>query len=997
MAIPPIEKRLDSLIVSEREPEFEPSEIGDSEQVLVAGKLRGLRELLRPSEGVGARPRRGKAGQTQSEPAPSGEAAISDTAQIETSVPPMLEQPAAATPMTAPPSPAQPTPSLPQQLQTFEDRLPTAVAQGVPPETLINLNRIDGPEDFRQAVDALTVATGVKVDRLSWEDALAAAKEKGFGDSLYTELLALKQQYGDIPADIVRLRLATFQNSRDFYEAAKRAYLNPDDAQLQAELLYRLSLAGAIMDTNKFVATRAAQGTAIGRLQINEARAAGILEGAQGVKIPGINDAEMKAMLADPEVPPALRILVEKFVQLEDDAARQGLIDKVSKVGLALDLWDRTWKNGLLSGLGTHMVNLTSSTTFLASSVATRAAAGMVGSVRRGLGGTAEVELGEAAAMLAGIVNSTREGMSLAFTALRTGTTREMREGLELISDAGRKLEGQYNILDAKDYGLESEALIKGINAYANFVTLLGGRPIMAMDELFKTWGYRAELNAQAYRAYQQTLRNAMDGNPAMSAADAENLALKRMGEILGDPPPEIDEAARDFSYMITFTRKLTGSAARVQELAQDHLVGRIMLPFVKTPVWIASESLQNSALAPLSSKWRADFNAGGAARELAVAKMGLGSLMMIGAGSYVADGRMTGGGPGNTNLRNIYLADGWRPYSFVLNEGEWDQELVSYLRGVGIDASIGKNQRLYVPFRGIDPIAGPLAMVADAVEYARYEDDQDLTGQVLLGAVFGLYQYVGQQPFLQTVSSIGGAFTQSVPNVKAAFRNAIDAIVSTGTQYVVEGSPVGIFSGSRRMIERGIDPTRRMTAESPDTPTGVKGFFEGLNKVIAGTPILSETLGPQFDYLGQEMTDVDPSSPWLASMTGIRFSESKQRPADKIMIALGMGIKKPDMSITAGGVNIKLQPDEYQFLMRSLGAVTNSAGQTVSEAIPDLFTQPWFGDLGRDEQQINMRDLYGDFVNAAQQELLLNSPFSSAIERRVEAAQDRRPRVGIY
>jgi hypothetical protein len=198
-------------------------------------------------------------------------------------------------------------------------------------------------------------------------------------------------------------------------------------------------------------------------------------------------------------------------------------------------------------------------------------------------------------------------------------------------------------------------------------------------------------------------------------------------------------------------------------------------------------------------------------------------------------------------------------------------------------------------------------------------------------------------------------------------------------------------------MIERGIDPTRRMTAESPDTPTGIKGFYEGLNKIIAGTPILSETLGAQYDYLGEEMTDVDPSSPWLASMTGIRFSESKQRPADKIMIALGMGIKKPDMSITAGGVTIKLEPDEYQFMMRALGTSTDAAGRTLRDAIPELYTQPWFGDLGRDEQQINMRDLYGAFVKSAQQELLLNSPFSAAIERRVESAQNRRPRVGIY
>ena len=133
--------------------------------------------------------------------------------------------------------------------------------------------------------------------------------------------------------------------------------------------------------------------------------------------------------------------------------------------------------------------------------------------------------------MVAGMVHAIREGFSLAGTALRTGTTREMRAGSELISDAGKKLEGQYHIFDAKDYGIETEALVKGINAYANFVTLLGGRPIMAMDEVFKTMGYRAELYAQAYRAEQQAKRAAIEGGATRE--QAEQLGLKRMGEIV--------------------------------------------------------------------------------------------------------------------------------------------------------------------------------------------------------------------------------------------------------------------------------------------------------------------------------------------------------------------------------------------------------------------------------------------------------------------------------
>jgi hypothetical protein len=830
---------------------------------------------------------------------------------------------------------------------------------------------------------------------MTWEQTLAAAKVKGFGSDILSDLQSMKEQYKNIPVDMVRLRLASYQSSKDFYDLARQAYLNPDDAVLQAKLLRQLNLHGAVNDAYVLSRTRAAQATSVGRMQITEGKAAGIMDEAGNVKIPSINDAEMKTMLEDPNVSDNLKLMIEKFVQLTDEGAREGLINKVSKVGLIKDLWDRTWKNGLLSGTGTHVVNAGSNTTFLASSVATRAIAGGISTTKRAFGGTGEVELGEAGALLSGMIHGFRDGMSLGWQALKTGTTREQRDGINLLDDGGMKLEGQYNIFDARDYGFENETFIKGTNFYANFVTLLGGRPIMAMDELFKTMGYRAELTAQSYRAGAQARRDAIaNGKTAQEAAQIE---LKVMGDTLANPPSNIDEAATDFAQMITFSRKLTGSAKKIQELSQDHLIGRITMPFVKTPTWVASESLQHSWMAFLSSQWRKDMAAGGAQRELAMAKFGMGSMLMIGVGSYVADGRITGGGPGDTNLRKIYLDSGWKPYSFVFQPGEWDAEFVDYLKTMKIDPSIGKDQRLYVPFRGIDPLAGPMAMMADAVEYARYEDDEDLVAQAILGATWGLYSYVGQQPYLTAISSIAGAFSQSIPNPKQAFKDGLNQIASTGAQYAIEGSPVGMFNSARAQVERIVDPNKRETGESPKTPTLIKGFYEGLNRSISRTPFLSESLGKQYDYLGEEMMDIDPANPWLASSSGVRFSTSKQRPADKIMIELGMSIKKPGRSITMGGVSVKLEPDEYEYMMRQFGKITDGQGLRVKDAIVERTKAPGFEDMDKYVRQQNIAEVYSSFTEAAKQDLIANSKFSTAIQRRIETAQNRLPRVGKY
>ena len=1004
MAVPnqPLDQRLSQMLPSDAPPpaNTDMADVGDSQVVTTVDdsvQVAQLGPLIDLFKSGGKMVREGQAAKRAREAVQEAAGAI-----------PTAKPPAGAAPITppaaAPAAPPTPTPradavtgqveKLQGQLTQIEQTIDTAATAGTPPTTLMNLNRIDGPVDFKQTVDSLVNSTGVTTQRMTWESLLADVKKKGLGTEVLGDLEAIRAKYGELPQDLVRLRLATYANSKEFYDVARQAYAKPDDAELQARLLYLLSRHNALFETYKLVGTRGAQSTAAGRMQMTEGMADQVL-GQLQIKIPAVSDAEMKAMLANPQVAPNLKVLVEKFMQLTEDGAREGLINKVSKVGLIPDLWDRTWKNGLLSATGTHMVNLTSNATFLASTIATRALAGAIGTSKRAVGLNGEVELGEAGAMLAGMISSFREGLSLGFTALKTGTTREMREGLDLISDAGQKLEGQYQIFDARNYGVENETLIKGLNGYANFVTLLGGRPIMAMDEVFKTMGFRAELYAQAYRAQAQARRTALEAGK--SADEAELIGMSRMAEILSDPPANIEEAATDFAQMITFSRKLTGASAQIQQLAQDNLVGRITLPFVKTPIWVTSESMQHSMIAPLSSQWRADFAAGGAKRELAMAKWGMGSMLMLGVGSYVADGRITGGGPGDQNLRKIYLDSGWRPYSFVFTDKEWDAEFVQYLKGKNLDPSVGKDGKLYVPFRGIDPIAGPLAMMADAVEYGRYEDNEDAVGQMVLGATWGLYNYVGQQPFLTSISSIAGAFSQSIPNPKQAFRSALDQLASTAVQYTVEGSPVGVFSSARAMIERGVDNTKRMTADSPELPTVIKGFYEGFNKVLAKTPFLSDNLPPQYDYLGEQMTDVDPANPWLASTTGIRFSYAKQRPADKVMITLGMSIKKPDANVQVSDVSVKLEPEEYAWMMERLGKVTDGAGRTLPQAIVELANSPAFLSVDKATQQSNMRELYGTYTKAAQGELLQKSPFSGAVQRRIEMAANRRPRVGIY
>ncbi len=948
--------------------DFEPSDIDESQSIQVAGKFTPFENIAK----MFSKETKGLANK--------GKNAVDEV------VPPEIIKPDTTdVPLKVPKAKGI---EQPISIQKFEEALPLAKTEGVPPELLQNLNRIEGPDDLKRVADAINRASGIEVERTTFEQLQKLAVERGFGTSFIREMEDLKSLYGDLPIDYMRFRFAAHNNVSQFYETMQKSALDPNNQELKAELLYRLNLQSAILESGISIRTKAAQTTASGN-----------------IVIPAPDSDEMKRLLADPKVDEGLKDLMGAMDNLLETSSKEGLLNKVSKVGLLRDLWDLTYKNGLLSATGTHLINLSSSVTFMASTLATRQLAGIAGSIKRGFGLQAEVEIGEAASALAAVTHTWRDALRLGWVALKTGTTREMREGQDVLSDAGVKFEVQSGKFNAKDYGpptgyfkkfiteplgIEDETYYKAINSYATFVSLLGNRPIMAMDEVTKFLGYRAELYTQAYRASEQARRQArLDGK---SSDEIEEIGLKAMSDIFVNTPKAIDEAATDFSHMLSFSRKLTGASKAIQELAQESLIGRINLPFVKSPIWVTSESMQNSMIAPLSSQWRKDMAAGGATRELAMAKWAMGSGIMIGAGSYVADGRITGGGPANQNLRAVYLASGWRPYSFVFSDGEWDQEFVAFLGKMRMDPSIGQDGKLYVPFRGLDPIAGSLAMVADAVEYARYEDDQDLVAQVVLGAVWGLYNYVGQQPWLTALSSVTGAFSSTIENPKASFKAAIESILSGGATYAIEGSPAGIFSSARGAVARIVDPAAKDVAADPNEDMITKAARQAINKYRSKTPGLSKDLPDRYDMFGDPEYRDDPSNPGLSSLSGIRYQESKQRTSDKIIISLGLPIQKPKRIIDVGDVKVKITPEEYQYWLSRIGKV-KIGDNNVQKAIVETANMPGFNSLGKNEKQETIREVYREFVNLAKEDLLERFP---AISIRAQEAEAKLPIYGV-
>ncbi len=118
-------ERVSSAEPDEPIPQYEPAHTADDNVVQVAG----LRRLVTGGakvyqEGVAARKAAQEAADALPTPTPPGTTA-------------------------APPQAAQ------KQLENIELTITETPAAGTPPDTLMNLNRIDGPADFKQTVESL--------------------------------------------------------------------------------------------------------------------------------------------------------------------------------------------------------------------------------------------------------------------------------------------------------------------------------------------------------------------------------------------------------------------------------------------------------------------------------------------------------------------------------------------------------------------------------------------------------------------------------------------------------------------------------------------------------------------------------------------------------------------------------------------------------------------------------------------------------------------------
>lgn len=397
------------------------------------------------------------------------------------------------------------------------------------------------------------------------------------------------------------------------------------------------------------------------------------------------------------------------------------------------------WINSLLSGPQTQAVNIGSNAAFAAWQIPERMLAAGVSKVLRTQDG---VRIQESVSQIHGAI----EGMTDGFKMLSHNIQRAFHpfKLSDVEVSISQKLEGaRENAISSKNFKSlidddGSPNTLGMIVDYSGEVIRTPGKLLMSFDEWFKGIGYRMEVRAQAMRFAQQQIDDGVENfaqriiqqevdDLGLTAEKAAAHTRTRRTEILADngaaelnkfyratvdnPPPWITTKAVDAATYQTFTSELGQVGRKATALLNSHPSFRLFIPFFRTPVQLLSRTLERTPIGLITALGKK-----GAERDLALARVAMGSMSMAWAFNLASQGRITGNGPANFAQKSWLRAKGWQPNSIVTFKED--------------------GTKVYTSINRFDPFGSWLTMAADMQMmwgYLGEEERQDLASAAVL------------------------------------------------------------------------------------------------------------------------------------------------------------------------------------------------------------------------------------------------------------------------
>lgn len=546
----------------------------------------------------------------------------------------------------------------------------------------------------------------------------------------------------------------------------------------------------------------------------------------------------------------------EKFIQILASIKTPQEMARLAQIAANPSKWDmflEYWINGLLSGPQTHVVNALSNTATIAWGIPERALAAML---------SPSVRPSEVTAMIGGVKESIGDAWRLAWKAFKE---EETQLGLSKMEGPTRAITG-----DALELtGLPGRAV-----DYIGQAIRLPGRALLASDDFFKAIAFRAEVRALARR---ESLRSVQEAGLSGRAAITEMRKIE--ARILANPPEHIEQAAQEYASYVTFTKELGETGAKVQ-LALTTPIGRIMVPFVRTPTNIFKFAGERTPFALLSRAVREEIAAGGERRALALAKIGLGSMTMGYLGTLAAEGLITGGGPKDKRLLEQLKMTGWQPYS----------------------VRVGDTYYSYARTEPLGSLIGLAADTADIIGQLPQRDAEELAAAVTVA----ISRNVANKTFVKGLAgSLNAITSQDVNVVQSFFEKELPTILP--------------YSTGMAQTARTVDPVMREVNSIVDA-------FK------ARVPGYSDSLPPHRDLFGNPVLFQGGLGPDLVS--SIYSSKAVDDPTAQELAKQEIPIGLPSKQIN----RVPLTPQEYDAYSVLAGSKPIIGGQTLHQRLEGLF-----------------------------------------------------------
>ena len=323
-----------------------------------------------------------------------------------------------------------------------------------------------------------------------------------------------------------------------------------------------------------------------------------------------------------------LKTIAKNLRGLNDRGAQARLLTDLRKPTL-WDKWMYVWTNGLLSGLFTHARYIIGNTMFAAhDAMIITPAAGAIGAARQ-LFSKDQIDrvfVGEGPARVWGMVKGTEQGIISAVNAIATGVPDALPRQVSL---------------NVNPY--TGQKPIKGV---AGDIIGIPSHAIAAIHSFYNVIGYRAQIEAEAYRSAAKAGLKPTDPNFWTHMHDQSMY-----------PTEEAMDAAVKNGSRITFTDPLGPKGQALQAFLNTTKVGKMVVPFLRVSSNVFKGAQEATAGALLNKDMRDNLTGknGDIARDTQYARLAVGTAIGGMVAYWAANDHITDNGPPNKEDHDIW------------------------------------------------------------------------------------------------------------------------------------------------------------------------------------------------------------------------------------------------------------------------------------------------------------------------------------------------------